>query len=63
MQLPAVGIWDRFLRFADAGEIRAIVRRVQAQRDAGADHVCIQVVADDLAGARRAWRQLAPALL
>jgi probable F420-dependent oxidoreductase len=54
-------------RFVDAivacGDVETIRRRVQAQRDAGADHVCIQVVADDLAGARAGWRELAPALL
>ncbi|HEV7687297.1 MAG TPA: TIGR03620 family F420-dependent LLM class oxidoreductase [Acidimicrobiia bacterium] len=54
-------------RFVDAvvacGDVEAISGRVKAQRDAGADHVCIQVVADDLAAARTAWRELAPALL
>jgi probable F420-dependent oxidoreductase len=54
-------------RFVDAvvacGDVEAISQRVKAQRDAGADHVCIQVVADDLAAARTAWRELAPALL
>jgi probable F420-dependent oxidoreductase len=54
-------------RFVDAivasGDEEAIRRRVQDQRDAGADHVCIQVLADDLAAARVAWRELAPALL
>jgi probable F420-dependent oxidoreductase len=54
-------------RFVDAvvasGDVEAISRRVKAQLDAGADHVCIQVVADDLAAARTAWRELAPALL
>lgn len=54
-------------RFVDAivvrGDEDAIRRRVQAQRDAGADHVCIQVVAEDNEAARRVWRQLAPALL
>ena len=47
------------------GDEAAIARRVQAHHDAGADHVCIQVV-----GARdgdevlplAAWRRLAPAL-
>jgi probable F420-dependent oxidoreductase len=41
-----------------------IVDRVQAHRDAGADHVCVQVLTDnpmDLALAE--WRELAPALL
>ncbi|MDQ1498352.1 MAG: hypothetical protein QOI86_1692 [Actinomycetota bacterium] len=54
-------------RFVDAvvacGDVEAISGRVKAQRDAGADHVCIQVVADDLTAARTAWRELAPALL
>src|SRR5882724_2360116 len=54
-------------RFVDAivatGDEEAIRGRVQAQRDAGADHVCIQVLADDTSTLRTAWRELAPALL
>jgi probable F420-dependent oxidoreductase len=54
-------------RFVDAivvsGDVEAIRGRVQAQRDAGADHVCIQVVAGDTAALRAAWRELAPALV
>jgi hypothetical protein len=54
-------------RFVDAivatGDEEAIRGRVQAQRDAGADHVCIQVLADDTTALRAAWRELAPALL
>jgi probable F420-dependent oxidoreductase len=54
-------------RFVDAivasGDEEAIRRRVQAHRDAGADHVCIQVLADDTKTLRTAWRELAPALL
>ena len=54
-------------RFVDAivatGDEEAIRGRVQAQRDAGADHVCIQVLADDTGTLRTAWRELAPALL
>jgi probable F420-dependent oxidoreductase len=54
-------------RFVDAivatGDEEAIRGRVQAQRDAGADHVCIQVLADDTSTLRMAWRELAPALL
>jgi 2-methylisocitrate lyase-like PEP mutase family enzyme len=44
------------------GDEAAIADRVQAQRDAGADHVCIQVLTDppqDLAQAMSGWRQLA----
>jgi len=56
-------------RFLDAmvvwGDEQAIRDRVQAHRDAGADHVCVQVIdTDDM---RRppmeAWRRLAPALI
>jgi probable F420-dependent oxidoreductase len=54
-------------RFVDAivawGDEETIRRRVQAQRDAGADHVCIQVLADDTTALRTGWRRLAPALL
>jgi probable F420-dependent oxidoreductase len=54
-------------RFVDAivawGDEAAIQRRVQAQRDAGADHVCIQVLADDMTALRKDWRTLAPVLL
>lgn len=46
------------------GDIDAIVRRVREHHDAGADHVCIQVLsADPLALPMRQWRELAPALL
>ena len=54
-------------RFVDAivasGDEETIRRRVQAQRDAGADHVCVQVLADDTESLRSGWRTLAPALL
>jgi probable F420-dependent oxidoreductase len=54
-------------RFVDAvvvmGDEDAIRQRVQAQRDAGADHVCIQVLADDTKSLRATWRDLAPVLL
>ena len=49
------------------GDMAAIVERVKAHRDAGADHVCLQVVrgasGGDMAGLRAAGRQLAEALL
>lgn len=45
------------------GDLEAIRARVQAQFDAGADHVCIQVLTEDaLAGPMDLWRELAPAL-
>jgi probable F420-dependent oxidoreductase len=54
-------------RFVDAivvsGDVEAIHARVQDQRDAGADHVCIQAIAGDTAARRAAWRELAPALV
>jgi probable F420-dependent oxidoreductase len=46
------------------GDEAAIARELQAHRDAGADHVCIQIVGlpqGELA--RDAWRRLAPALV
>lgn len=46
------------------GDEAAIAERVQAHRDAGADHVCVQVLtADPAAFPRQQWRRLAPALL
>ena len=46
------------------GTIDDIVARVRAHRDAGADHVCVQVVTDDLATPPIAsWQRLADALL
>jgi probable F420-dependent oxidoreductase len=46
------------------GDEEAIAERVRAQLDAGADHVCIQVIdaVDDMPP-REAWRRLAPALI
>ena len=45
------------------GDEAAIAARVQAHRDAGADHVCIQVLTDDPMGfPAEQWRALAPAL-
>jgi probable F420-dependent oxidoreductase len=46
------------------GDEDAIAARVSAQLDAGADHVCIQVIdAVDDTPPRDAWRRLAPALI
>lgn len=46
------------------GDEAAIAARVQDQRDAGADHVCIQVLTDDpRAFPADQWRALAPALI
>lgn len=46
------------------GDESAILARVQEHRDAGADHVCVQVLGDDLMRpALEEWRRLAPALL
>ena len=46
------------------GGAEQIAARVKAHDDAGADHVCIQVVsASGLEGARHAWRELAKVLL
>ncbi len=46
------------------GDLDTIARRVQEHRDAGADHVCVQViVSDGLALPRDEWRAVAPALV
>jgi 2-methylisocitrate lyase-like PEP mutase family enzyme len=49
------------------GGVDRIAERVNAHLDAGADHVCLQVVgartAPDVGAIRPAWRELAAALL
>jgi probable F420-dependent oxidoreductase len=45
------------------GDVEAIKARVDAHRDAGADHVCIQVLREDYDFPRTEWRELAPALV
>ena len=45
------------------GDMDAIVSRVQLMRDAGADHVCVQVIRADDDVPRADWRELAAALL
>jgi probable F420-dependent oxidoreductase len=46
------------------GEPEAIADRVASHHEAGADHVCIQVVASDVTALPlEAWRTLAPALV
>jgi probable F420-dependent oxidoreductase len=46
------------------GDVEAIRRRVRQHLDAGADHVCLQVLsADPAALPEHEWRELAPALL
>ncbi len=45
------------------GDAAAIARRVREHHDAGADHVCVQVIAPDLrVPPLDAWRELGPAL-
>jgi probable F420-dependent oxidoreductase len=45
------------------GDAASVARRVHEHLDAGADHVCVQVVTSDAGEApRRAWRELAGAL-
>jgi probable F420-dependent oxidoreductase len=44
------------------GSIDDVARRVQALRDAGADHVCIQVIRPDDEMPIAEWRELAPAM-
>jgi probable F420-dependent oxidoreductase len=46
------------------GDLDALVARVRAHLDAGADHVCLQVLGDDLVTPpHEAWRLLADALI
>jgi probable F420-dependent oxidoreductase len=45
------------------GNIDAVVTRVQAMRDAGADHVCVQVIRPDNDMPRGEWRELASSLV
>jgi len=45
------------------GDLDAIARRVAAMRDAGADHVCIQVIRADDEFPLADWRELAAALV
>ncbi|HEX4864645.1 MAG TPA: LLM class F420-dependent oxidoreductase [Acidimicrobiales bacterium] len=44
------------------GDEDAIARRISEHRDAGADHVCVQVLSDHGLLPREEWRALAPAL-
>jgi probable F420-dependent oxidoreductase len=45
------------------GDVGAIARRVREHHDAGADHVCVQVIAPDLrVPSLEVWRELGPAL-
>jgi probable F420-dependent oxidoreductase len=44
------------------GDENAIASRVRQHRDAGANHVCIQVLSEEGLFPRLAWRELAPAL-
>ena len=45
------------------GTVDQVKARVQAHHDAGADHVCVQVLRDDAALPTVEWRELAAALL
>ena len=45
------------------GDVDACKARVDEHFAAGADHVCVQVLAADKADIRAGWRELAPALL
>ena len=46
------------------GDVDAVADRVQAHRDAGADHVCVQLIAAPGSRvARDDWRKLAPAVV
>ena len=59
----AAGGSDRLIDAIVAwGDEAAIARRVQDHRDAGADHVCIQVLVAELEPPITEWRRLAPVL-
>ncbi|MBE07152.1 MAG: LLM class F420-dependent oxidoreductase [Acidimicrobiaceae bacterium] len=45
------------------GSIDAIAKRVQEHFDAGADHVCVQVLTEEPHQVPEGWRRLAPALI
>jgi probable F420-dependent oxidoreductase len=45
------------------GDVDTIAKRVQAMRDAGANHVCLQVIRSDNEAPRAEWRELAAAVL
>ena len=45
------------------GSLEAIKERVKAHFDAGADHVCVQVLTEDFKDVPEGWRRLAPALV
>jgi probable F420-dependent oxidoreductase len=45
------------------GDVDSVRRRVQEHLAAGADHVCLQVVTDDMDEELAVYRRLAPALL
>jgi probable F420-dependent oxidoreductase len=44
------------------GDEEAIAQRIKEHFDAGADHVCIQALSDEVGFPTQSWRALAPAL-
>jgi len=62
------GLSDRFVEAIVAcGDLEVVAQRIKAHHDAGADHVCLQVMTGpvatgDLAPERAAWRELAALL-
>ena len=57
---PSDKLVDAIVAWGTEDDVKA---RVDAHFDAGADHVCVQVLAADPAAAFDGWRRLAPALL
>ena len=45
------------------GTVDQVAERVRAHHDAGADHVCVQVLRDDMAVPESEWRELAAVLI
>ena len=57
-------LWRMGTKVVVWGDDAIIARRVQEHRDAGADHVCVQVLTDDPRNfPTEQWRALAPALV
>ena len=57
---PSNRVVDDIVAWGDAA---AVAERVRAHHDAGADHVCVQMLADEPAAAVRQLRALAPLVL
>jgi probable F420-dependent oxidoreductase len=60
----AGGLSDRLVdALVPSGDLETVAARVREHLDAGADHVCIQVVSDQRSFPLAVYRELAPVLL